>query len=201
MDALKYFDIILHPQETMMADLKDADMNAAMKTFAIAGALIGLVVGIGIAIGGSALNLGILSWAAVIVAPIVLAIAVVLGAGFSLGIPYLCTKLVGGTGKFAGNYYLSSRLFWPMIFAEIILFLVALIPIVGGIIQIVWMFYTMYLYIVLLSVANNISKVKALIAYFIPMVIVLVFLFFILGSAVLGFIAAMGAAGAAPKLG
>lgn len=201
MDVPKFFDIILHPEETMKTNLKDAELKRAMKPFLWTGGLLGLFVGLGIALGGSAAGLGPLAYAAIVIVPIVLALLMAMFAGFGAALYFFISKLFGGQGTFVGNYYLSSRLFWPIISAEVIVFLLSLIPIAGFFIQIIWFFYTIYLYIILISVANNISKLKALIVYLLPGIIILMLFFLIFGSAILGLIAMMGAAGTTPKLG
>ncbi len=189
MDVMHYFDIILHPEETMKANLKDAEMKKAMKPFAIAGALVGLLLGLDIAFGGAAFGLGGLSYAAIIIVPIVLAIGLAIASGFGYGLYFLVAKLLGGKGTFLQNYYLGSRLFWPTIFASIIVGLLTLIPFVGFLIQIIWVVYTTYLVIVLISVANNITKLRALVVYVLPGIIILAILFMLIGGAVIGLLA------------
>lgn len=194
MDIVHYFNIVLHPQETMTADVKDAELKKAMKPFAIFGALAGLVIGLGIAAGGMIGGLGALSIAAVIIVPIVLAILMVLGTGFSSGLYFLVAKLVGGKGTFVQNYYLNARLFWPVLFASIIAVALTLIPFVGWLFQIIWVLYSIYLSIMVISVANNISKLRALIVYVLPTIIAMIILFIVLGSIIMGILAGAGAA-------
>ena len=186
MDVVHYFDIILHPEETMKADVKNADMKTAMKSFGIAGAIAGFFVGLAVAFGGAAFGLGALSYAAIIVVPIVFAILMAVGSGFGYGLYYLVAKLLGGKGTFVQNYFFGSRLFWPMIFASIIVGIITMIPFVGWLVQIIWFLYTIYLSVVLISVANNITKLRAVVVYVLPGIIILAILFMVIGSVLIG---------------
>jgi len=197
-----FFDIILKPQPTMEAEKSKADTMAAVKTYAIYGAIIGLLIGIVLAflstlLGafGSLFSQGAMGFftglgiAAIIVMPIVVAILSVIGSAISYGIYWIIAKLLGGTGTFTQNYYLGSKLVWPVLVATIIAGILQIIPILGQIIYVVWLLYTIYLAVVLLSVANSISKVKAFIAWLIPVIIIVILMMALIGS----LIASLGA--------
>ena len=108
------------------------------------------------------------------------------GSGFGYGLYYLVAKLLGGKGTFVQNYFLGSRLFWPMIFASIIVGIITMIPFVGWLVQIIWFLYTIYLSVVLISVANNITKLRAVVVYVLPGIIILAILFMVIGSVLIG---------------
>ncbi|MFH0955479.1 MAG: YIP1 family protein [Candidatus Micrarchaeota archaeon] len=151
-----FFDILIHPRETMQAEVGKADMGAAIKTYAIYAAIIGVLIGLLVAIAatfisalaGPALNLipgaaaivG-LGLAAIIAVPIAFIILVIVFGIISWAIMTFVAKLLGGTGTLAQNYYLSSRLVWPYLVAGIIIGVLSMIPIIGSILSLLWVLY------------------------------------------------------------
>ncbi len=196
---MEFFDIVIHPKERMPLEKKNADAKEAAKAFALVGIVVGLGLGILAAfigsiaspfLGGMATGLGL---AAIIVFPIVFAILAVIGSAISSGIVWVIARVLGGTGTFAGNYYLASRLLWPLFFAGIIVGIVAMIPLLGWLIQLLWFLYVAYLSITMISIANTISMARAIVVWLIPIILVAVLFFAVLISF---FAAAMGPAAA-----
>lgn len=183
MSVVEYFNIIIKPEPTMQGDLKTVDRREAMKSYALVGAVFGLIIGLGIAslggllstLGGNAgLLIGGLGVLAIIVFPVLLAIFSVIGGFIGVGIMYLIAKALGGTGTFDQQFYLSSRLIWPMFFAMIGVFILTLIPVVGVLISFVWNLYSIYLQVMLVSVAHKVSKLKALLIVLVPIILVII---------------------------
>ena len=204
---MELFEIILHPREKMGSEVKKTNMEWAHKRFAIYGAIIGLLLGVGVAVlggiigavaGNAAQNnlvfgliagLGLL---AVIIMPIVMALVTLIGSYIGYGVMYLVAKVVGGTGTFEANYFLGAKLLVPMIVANIIVSILGVIPLIGALINVAWFFYTLYLMVILVSVANKLSTMKSVVVVLLPMIIV-----FVLGGIIAGAaLAAMLASGA-----
>ena len=193
---MAFFDIVLKPEETFRAEKNKASLNDALKTFAIYGAIIGFFVGIVLAVLAGLLGsllalfgnnpvLGFLSGlglAAIIVMPILVALWTIITSAIASGLYWLLSRLFGGKGTFEQNYFLSSRLVWPLLVAGIIITILGLIPIIGFLINIAWILYTIYLYVILVSVANQIGKLQSLIVLLIPIVIVILIALLFVGS-------------------
>jgi hypothetical protein len=208
-DEMGFFDIIIHPDETMAAEKKKASVSEAHKTFAIYGAIFGLIVGIfiaiiGVAVGGAlgtTLNsipllgfffgLGLL---AVILVPILNAIFTVVFSYIWYFVISVVAQALGGTGTFEPTYYLGSRLIWPTLVASVIVGILGIIPFLGWLLQIVWFFYSIYLGVTLISVAHNMGKFKALLAFIIPVILLIVLIGMIFGALLIGLITAAAAA-------
>jgi hypothetical protein len=195
MDFVEY---IQHPRDKFSSDVKKVDMSWAHKRYALCGAVIGLIFGIGIALvsgvlgavlGAAAQNnvvFGIvagLGMLAIIIMPILMAAVFVIGSYIGYGIMYFIAKLLGGTGSFEANYFLGAKLLVPVIIANIMVSILGMIPVLGVLINVAWFFYSIYLTIVLISVANKLSMGKSLIVMLVPFILALV----------LGFILAAGA--------
>jgi hypothetical protein len=182
-----FFDILIHPRETMEQEKSKSSLNAAIKTFVIYYLIVGLLAGIGItiltAIGAGFLgpmagaefwfwriliNLGYL---AIVIVPILAIIFGLICTMIGTGIYWLIAKAFGGTGTFTENYYLMSKLVWQLLVLGIVISLLGLIPILGAIITLLWLLYVIYLAVILISVANKISTIKALIVVLIPVII------------------------------
>ncbi|MEK6970357.1 MAG: Yip1 family protein [archaeon] len=190
MAIIDYFNIIIKPEPTMAEDVKHADLREAFKTFAIMGAIIGLMIGLIIAVAGERIGLGGIGWIAILIAPVVVGFLYASFSGFGVGLQHFCARLLGGKGTFIQLYYLASRLFWPALFASIILSLANAIPFVGILISILWWIYSgIYLNVVAISIAHRISKWRALVAFLLPMIVIGVIFLAVAGAAFFSFLA------------
>lgn len=211
-----FFDILIKPEPTMQGMLKDANLGAAIKNFAIYGAVVGLVLGVLIAIvvgllgavlaslfGPAAGIVSTMGFAAIIVLPILFAIMVVIFSFISYGLIWLVAKVLGGKGPFTNTYYLASKILWPVlvvtIVVQIIMFALAMIPGAGiaisGLVSLLFSLYMLYLIVVLISIANSISKIKAIVVMLVLLVIVVI-LAFIFALSMIASIMAMAGSGA-----
>ncbi len=199
MSVVEYFNIIIKPEPTMQGDLKSVDRREAMKSYALVGAVFGLILGLGFAtlggllstLGGSAGALfGGLGVLAIIVFPILLAILTVIGSLIGTGIMYLIAKALGGSGTFDQQFYVSSRLVWPAFFATIGIFFLTLIPFVGVLISFVWNLYSLYLQVVLISVVHKVSKMKGLVIMLVPLILVFILAMIFAASLIAGVVGA-----------
>lgn len=194
---MAFFDIVTKPQLIMAAEKNNARLNAALKSYALYGALIGFPLGIGIALFAGFLAaivsqtaqqnpitalIGGLGIAAIIVVPIVMAILVCLVSCITYGIYWLIAKLLGGTGTFTQNIFLGSKLVWPLLVIGLIVGILQLIPVLGFLVSVAWIIYSSYLMLILLSVANNISKLRAFIVWLIPVIFILLLVILLFGS-------------------
>jgi hypothetical protein len=193
MSVVEYFDIIIKPEPTMREDAKHPDFREAFKSFAIMGALVGLMIGLLIAVAGERFGLGSIGFLAIIIAPIVMGVLYALFSGFGVGLNHLCARLLGGKGTFVGLYYLSSRLFWPVIFASIIISIASMIPLLGVLISIVWWLYSgVYLSVVAISIEHRFSKWRGLAAYLLPLFVIGIIILAIAGAAIFSLLAVAG---------
>jgi hypothetical protein len=199
---MEYFQIILKPEETMQRIVKKPDMKAADQAYLIYGGIIGLILGVIVALFASFISaiasiagegvvalIAGLGFLAIIIFPIVFAILALVGSKISYWIYFKVTSLLGGKGTFDQNYWLGSQLIWPILFAQIIVWVLGFIPLVGGLISIAWALYTIYLFVVLLSVANKVSKLRALAAWLatlILFIVIVVILVMLVGAALFG---------------
>ncbi|MDO8647734.1 MAG: Yip1 family protein [Candidatus Diapherotrites archaeon] len=190
-----FFDILTKPEETMKALVSKANLNDALKTFAIYGAIIGIIIGAilwtigfaaawiigtipGVNTGGLAVfvaSLASLGVLAIIICAILGVILSVIGSAIMYGIIWLCAKLLGGTGTFTQNYYLASKLVWPSLVAGLIAYIVGsilMIVFIGFLIILAFELYMIFVIVVLVSVANKISKLRALAAVLLPIIVV-----------------------------
>lgn len=193
MSVINYFDIVTKPEPTMQADLKHADLREAFKTFFIFGALIGIPFGFVVATLGSTFGLGSLSWGAIIVVPILLGVLQALSTGAAVGVQHFFARLLGGKGTYTQYCYVVSRLFWPVMFAAVIIGMASLIPLVGIIIAIIWQVYSIYLCILAISVSYRMSKLRALAAFLIPIILFIVLVVVIFGAIILSLVGSMAA--------
>ena len=192
----------------MEAEKKNANTMKGVKTFALAGVIVGLLMALGMIVGGVNIfgatpgfggvitGLGIV---ALVVLPIVFAILVVLSTLIVSAIIHVIAKILGGQGTFAEFYYLYSRLAIPTIIIGLLFFVLGLIPIVGlivGLISFIWNLYMIWVFIILVSVAYNVSKVKAFIILLVPAIIMFILFVVVIGAAILSLVggAAAGAA-------
>ena len=183
-----FFDILTKPEETMNALVSKANLNDALKTFAIYGAIVGFIVGVVFALLFTAISaipgmasanpsiglfagLGIL---AIIVGPILGIIFAIVGSAIGYGIIWLCAKLLGGKGTFTQNYYLASKLVWPFLVAGLVVYIVGsilMLVFIGFLIILAFELYMIFVSVVLVSVANKISKLRALAAILLPIIV------------------------------
>ncbi|MBM3281888.1 MAG: YIP1 family protein [Candidatus Diapherotrites archaeon] len=205
---MEFFEILIHPKERMEQELRNVDVNWAHKRFAIYGAVIGLLFGlmfavlggiIGVAAGGATQNSDVfgliagLGFLAIIIMPILMALLTVISSYIFYHIVAFIAKLLGGNGSFDANYFLAAKLLLPLIVVNIIMFIVTMIPYIGGIINLVWFLYTVYLMVVLVSVANALSLGKAIVVWVILMIVGFILGLFMAGAMLASLIGAVGA--------
>ncbi len=192
---MHFFDIIIKPAPTMQEALKKVDVGQARKYYAIYGAIIGFIFGAVVAVIGTAVaalfggatqnnpllgivvGLGVLS---IIVLPIVFALITVIGAHVWYWVVWKIATAFGGSGTFENNYFLSAKLLFPSLAASIIVSILGIVPLLGALLNFAWVLYSIYLLVILISVANSLSKWKALAILIIP------FIFVFLLSLILG---------------
>lgn len=204
MVGMEFFTILMRPQPVMEAEKKNADTMKGVKTVALVGAIYGLLLALAQVVlgglnflGGNAgmgalfAGLGIVS---IIILPIVFALLMVIFSVILIGVVWIVAKLLGGKGTFADNYYLYSRLAFPTFVIGAVLFILGLIPVVGvlfGLISFVFNIYMLYVFVILVSVANKVSKARAIVILLIPAVIFFILFVVVIGAALL---AAIGGA-------
>ena len=120
-----FFDVLVHPREVLEKEIPNTNLNAALKTYAIYGAITGLLLGIffallfgflGAILGAATSEIPIvgvlagLGLASIVVMPILMVILILVSTVIVWGIYWIIAKVLGGTGTFTQNYFLSSKL-------------------------------------------------------------------------------------------
>lgn len=199
-DIMDYFQIILKPDATMQRLVKKPDMKAADQAYLLYGGIIGLVFGLVVALLASVVSaiasvagegvvalIAGLGFLAVIIFPILFAIVGLVGAKISYWIFHQVMVLLGGKGTYEQSFWIGSQLLWPVLFAQIIVWILGVIPFIGALISIAWFLYSVYLFVVLFSIVHKFSKLRALVGYIAGIIVILVIvviIFAIIGGAV-----------------
>jgi len=119
---------------------------------------------------------------------------IIIGIVFGLisgGIIWVFAKLLGGTGSYGAQLHMTSA---PLAFVLVLQGIFSFIPFVGLMIGVLISLYYLYPLTLAIKEAHNLSTLKALAAWILPIIIVFVLLAIlavILGAALLG---ALGAA-------
>lgn len=189
MDMQLYIDSFLKPGQTFAAQKANADLGKGVMNFAIGGLISGVVMFILFAITSLAQGniLGLVVGAVYIVAMPIL--VVILELIFLL-VPFVLSKLAGGTGSYTSLFYLTS------LYSVVALALSA-IPMVGFFVSL----YTIYLFYLVVKESQGLSQNRALVVVLVPLILAIIVaaLVVVLGIATLdGLAAATVAQGSVP---
>ncbi|MBI2445240.1 YIP1 family protein [Candidatus Micrarchaeota archaeon] len=190
-------EVLTQPKETFASRKKEAEIGAAAKTYALLGAVVGLLFGLMIAILGAAFaampGLGFLAamgFLAIPVAAVAFAVLAVIGSFISAGIYFVFAKLLGGTGDFKTHYYLPSLYVIPVTVLTLVL---NMIPFLGSILGFVLGLYNLYLMTLAYKEAHGLSTLKAVLVWLLPIIVIILLVVLLMGS----LIAVIAGAGAA----
>ncbi len=187
MDFKLYTDAFLKPKETFAAQKANAELGKGILNFVLGGFLYGIVAFVLVA----ALSLAGGNPAGIVVGAIYIVAAPILVVIFELImliVPFILSKIVGGTGSYTSLFYLTS------LYSVAALVLQA-IPLVGFFVSL----YTVYLFYLAVKESQGLSQNRALAVVLIPLVLVIVVVVLLL---VLGLFALGGvvSSAAAPKV-
>ena len=150
---------LLKPKQTFKKE-KKKDLSKAVKGIVIAGVIAGAIAGL----ASFDVTLFLIN---VIAYPI----AVTLSFLISSGIYYLFSKLFGGKGNYATQSYLLSLYLAPLF---IVTALLLLVPSIGTWLNIVVAIYSLYLLTLALKEAHGFTTTKAVLAWLVPLMIIVV---------------------------
>lgn len=167
--------VLMHPKETFADEKKGSNIMEGAKQVALAYAVAGIIIGIVIAIfgaGPAAMFLGpmaaVAGVAAIVVTPVMLVIMGLITSFIGAGIIHVMSKLLGGTGTFAQQYYLMAIWMAPVMLLGMVL---NLVPIVGQLIGLLLNLYGLYLGTLAIKEAQGLSTLKAVLAWLIPIIV------------------------------
>jgi hypothetical protein len=106
--------------------------------------------------------------------PLVALVAVPLGYYIGIGLVHLAAKLFGGTGSFSTLAYLVSLFYVPL---GMVITLVSLIPCLGTLVALAGDVYLIILWVRAIKVNYHLTTGRAVGAYFVPAVVILVVVF------------------------
>jgi hypothetical protein len=168
----KGISALIRPKEVLAAEKKNSSLLSGTKEILIA-SLIFVVLNSIIPVLGGVSPLTILTVT-------IFTIVGVLVAFFIENILfYIFAKLLGGKGSFKEQFYLIALFTAPLIVMSIL----GSLPFVGGIIYVLLLLYSLYPLTVAIREAQQISTVKAILVWFIPLVLSVV-----VGLVIFGFL-------------
>ena len=200
-----WMGVLTKPVETFATEKKNSSIMAGVKQYAIIFGIFGLLMGIEVAAmayimsffppAGNLSFIRSLGIAAIIVVPIIFIVGGIILTLIGVGIQFLIAKLLGGTGTFEQQYYLSSLTAMPAlilsIIAGIISGLFGKVPILEVIITLLLILaiglYLLYLQTKAIKEAHQFSTLKAFAVLFITPIIVGL----VMGTAIMALIASM----------
>ncbi|MBI5051122.1 YIP1 family protein [Candidatus Micrarchaeota archaeon] len=173
------------PHETMQKELKNASVMEGIKELVIASipfTILSMIAGVIMTVlfpspffAVSPVNALVNGAINIVLIPIIWTVVLLLFTG----VVWILAKIMGGTGTFAQQFYLSSLVQAGYLLPAGILVLLSIIPFLNILVYIVWfvfLCYSLYLDMKIVRMVNNLSRVKAAIAYLLPIVVVMAIL-------------------------
>jgi hypothetical protein len=200
--ALMYVDLWMRvlktPKEAFAAEKKNADVAEGAKQLALAFAIPGLLAGLVFAFLGSLIaaipGAGIVAGfglLAIVAAPILFAVFGVVTSLVANAIAYGVSRVLGGTGTYAQQYYLGAIFTAPITIASLVL---NIVPILGSLVSLLLQLYGLYLFVLSLKEAHGFDTMKAVLVI-VGLVVVYAVLVAVLGGALLFGLAGASSAG------
>lgn len=174
-DLNKYFDlwkrVLTKPEQTFKAEIKKSTPEGFTKNLAVAGLITGFISGIVAALGLSGTLFGTIGGiTAFVLVLVAMPLLFIFGALINSAVFYIISWLLGGKGSFTNQSYLISLYTAPI---NIIVYILALIPLVNIIAVIVLGIYSLYLLTLALKQTHGFDSGKAILVWLLPIVIVL----------------------------
>ncbi|RLI86204.1 MAG: hypothetical protein DRO76_04315 [Candidatus Altiarchaeales archaeon] len=164
MEFKTWLDALIYPKETFRAEKERASLGDALNNIAVAGLIAGIVFGLisGLLLGLFGFVIGIIAF------PIIVIISFL----FESLIFFIMAKILGGKGDFSTQTYLISLLTAPLV----VLSLVGLIPIMGWVLYIPIVLYSLYPLTIALRESHGFSTARANLTWLIPWLIIVLLL-------------------------
>ncbi len=160
MEFKTWLDALIYPKETFRAEKEGASLGDALNNIAVAGLIAGIVFGLisGLLLGLFGFVIGIITF------PIIVIISFL----FESLIFFILAKILGGKGDFSTQTYLISLFTAPLV----VLSLVGLIPIMGWVLYIPIVLYSLYPLTIALRESHGFSTARANLTWLIPRLII-----------------------------
>lgn len=192
-DFQKWINALTKPVDTFAKEKGKADWTEAVKHLAVAGVISGIIAGLAAWAGLTAVGLlggklfgaaaGATIGAMAFVAAIIMTpITMIIGWIISSGILYIFALLFGAKGNFKTQSYLIALYLAPVM---LITTVIGLVPIIGGIVNLLIALWSLYLLTMALKTAHGYSAGRAVATWLLP-VIVVVIIFALLAATLLG---------------
>ncbi len=180
-------DAFLKPKETFQKEKANASLKEGVMNILAASVIISVLFSIVVLIFGASLipQLGFLAGAGVVL--IILAIFIffvvieLIGTFINVGIIWIVAKLLGGTGSYDQQYYLTSLFTAPLL----VLLVLMVIPLIGWLVMFVVSIYSLYLLYLVIKQVHGLSTGRAILSIFLIPIIALVLLFIVIGVVVM----------------
>lgn len=175
-------------EEKARANMRDGVVHLVV-SYAVCGFLFGLLVYVSSLLFASASSypsftgfLGGLGLAALVISPILFIVLGLLGSFIGVGVLYVISKLLGGSGTASQQFYLYAIFSAPLM---ILIGLLSFVPFVGLIAFILLQLYSLYLLTLSLKEVHGFGTFKAVLVWLLPLFLVLVFVIFLVLVALL----------------
>lgn len=190
-------NVLINPAGTFKAQAKKADYAEAVKHVGIAGIIQGILTGIllmmGLSAVGGILGYGMLGASIGIMSIVLLAILVpisaIIGLFIGSGILYIIAKILGGKGDYQTQTYLMAIYMAPI---GIISGVLGMIPLAGIVIALIAMIYAIYLLTLSLKETHKYSTGKAVLTWLLPVIVVILLVGVLAASFALVGLSALG---------
>ncbi|NIO44678.1 MAG: hypothetical protein GTN36_03955 [Candidatus Aenigmarchaeota archaeon] len=182
-----WIDSLTKPIPTFKKEKKNATLGEGALHIAVAGLISGFISGIYQMFFGAAFASYLSPFASAFAGPMIFLasliltpIMAVIGWLILSGILYIFAMLFGGKGSYTTQSYLYAIYYAPL---SIISSILVLIPIAGWILSFVLMIYGLYLLTMALKEVHNYTTGRALLTWLVPVGIVVLILFVLVGIA------------------
>jgi hypothetical protein len=190
----EWIETLLSPGTAFPKMVKNANLGAGIQHLIVGYLMYGILTFIAATLFGtmvgSALGMGFGTGSSIIATIIGIIIGIIFGL-IAAGIIWVFAKLLGGTGSYGVQLHMTSA---PLAFVLVLQGILSFIPFVGPMIGALISLYYLYPLTLAIKEAHNLSTLKALAAWVLPIIIVFVLLAIlavIVGAVLLG---ALGAA-------
>ena len=182
MEFKTWLDALIYPKETFRAEKERASLGDAIKNVGLAGLICGVIFGLLFGLFGG-LSFGDITFLiiALMLSIIVFPIVIIISLLFESLIFFILAKILGGGGDFSTQTYLISLFTAPLV----IISLVQFIPVIGWILGILIMLYSLYPLTIALRESHGFSIARAILTWLIPYIVLILILILLIVPIVL----------------
>lgn len=192
-------ETFLHPSQSMPKLAPNANLGSGLQHLAVGFVISGIISAILIFIssiiaGPSAAAVGDIGLMAVVFSIMVVFSIIVgfIGPLLGAGLIWIMAKILGGKGEYGQQLHMTSA---PLAFLMVVTSILNIIPLAGALIGILLNLYYLYPMTVAIREAHKFSTLKAIAAWLLPIIIVVIIVFIFAAS----MLASLGLAGLALK--